>query len=350
VLGFLDLKASLDWVQNNIENFGGDPGNVTIFGQSGGGAKVNTLMVMPAAKGLFHKAVNQSGAFRSDMLEKRVTQAIAARVLEELNLSAAEADSLQTVPFRRLAEAGQKALKTVERKLKEQGATLPAFGLGWGPSRDGELLPYQLFSEEAFELSKDIPLMIGTVKNEFMPSLSAGLSDASMEEVKTFIDNRYGDRADAWISAVKKAYPEDTRPSDLIDIDVMFRPGAVYQANTKAALTGGAPVFMYMFSWQSPVMDGKYKAIHCMELPFVFNNIARCENMTGATDAAYALADKVSRAWINFARHDDPNHEGLPAWESYTAENGTTMFFDDNCHIRHHHDKELLEFVRRSQP
>ncbi|MDX1666985.1 MAG: carboxylesterase family protein, partial [Saprospiraceae bacterium] len=244
----LDLRVALDWVQNNIENFGGDPGNVTIFGQSGGGAKVNTLMAMPAAEGRFHKAINQSGAFRSDMLEKSVTREIAAEVLEVLDLRPDEVDSLQNIPFSVLADAGQKALDRVEERLKAEGQKMPTFGLSWGPSRDGDLLPYQLLSEEAFELSKDIPLLIGTVKNEFMPSLSTGLSHGTMEEIKAFVQDRWGDEAEAWISAVQKAYPDDTLPSDLIDIDILFRPGAVYQAHAKAAVEGGAPVSMYLFT------------------------------------------------------------------------------------------------------
>jgi para-nitrobenzyl esterase len=337
-------------VKTNIDHFGGDPGNVTIFGQSGGGAKVNTLMAMPAARGLFHKTVNQSGAFRMDMLEKPVTQEIAAQVLSVLDLRADEVDSLRTIPLRTLMEAGQQALRTVGQKLRAEGRPLPGFGLNWGPSRDGDLLPFQLFSEEAFELSKDIPLLIGSVKNEFMASLSAGLTNATMEEATAFIQRQRGEQADAWISAVRKAYPDDTRPSDLVDIDVIFRPGAVQQANTKAAVPGGAPVYMYLFAWQSPVLDGKYKAIHCIELPFVFNNIARCENMTGATPEAFALAEKVSQSWINFARRGNPGHSGLPHWEPYTADNGATMFFDDTCQVRHHHDKELLELASRNQP
>lgn len=341
----LDMKAALEWVQANIANFGGDPGNVTIFGQSGGGAKVNTLMAMPAAKGLFHKAINQSGAFRSEMMEKAASQAITAEVLKQLELSPEEADKLQTIPFEKLAEAGQKALKIASEQLKAEGKPIPAFGLSWGPSRDGEVLPYQLFSEEAFALSKDIPLMIGTVKNEFMPSLSSGLSNSKLEAVQAYINKQYGDRAEAFVAAVKKAYPADTRPSDLIDIDMRFRPGAVFQADTKSAVSGGAPVYMYLFTWQSPVMDGKYKALHCMELPFVFNNIDKCENMTGGNKSAYALADKMSQAWINFARSGNPNHKDLPKWAPYTGTSGATMFFDDHCTVRNHHDKALLDLM-----
>lgn len=346
-LSVLDMRVALEWVKANIENFGGDPNNVTIFGQSGGGAKVNTLMSMPSAKGLFHKAINQSGAFRTNMLDKSTTQAITAEVLKALKLQPNQADSLQKVPFTALSAAGKTALKVVADKLKAEGKPVGGFGLSWGPSVDGDLLPYQLFSPEAFELSKNIPLLIGTVKNEFMASLFAGLSNANETQVKDFIKKQYGDKADAYLQAVKKAFPKDTKPSDLIDVDTRFRPGAVFQANTKASLTGGAaPVFMYMFSWQSPVLDGKYKAIHCVEIPFVFDNIARCEEMTGGTKEAYALADKVSQSWINFARFGNPSNPKLPKWQPYTVEKGATMFFDNTCEIKYHHDADLLEVVK----
>jgi len=341
----LDLKAALEWVKNNVSNFGGDPDNVTIFGQSGGGAKVNTLMAMPSAKGLFHKAINQSGSFRMNMLEKPTTQAITIEVLKALNLQPNQADSLQNIPFAQLSEAGKKALRVIADQMKAEGKPIPGFGLSWGPSQDGVNLPYQLFSKEAFELSKNVPLLIGTVKNEFMPSLGAGLSNASMEKVNEFINNRYKENAAAYIAAAKKAYPGDTRPSDLIDIDAIFRPGAVTQANEKSALAGGAPVYMYLFTWQSPVLDGKYKAVHCMELAFVFNNIHRCEEMSGGTKEAYALADKTSSAWISFARTGNPNHKGLPNWPAYNSTNTSTMHFNNQCVVKPQLDKELFALV-----
>lgn len=342
----LDIKAALEWVKANIANFGGDPANVTIFGQSGGGAKVNNLLSMPSAKGLFQKAINESGAFRSDMLGKEITQAIAAEVLNQLHLQAGQVDSLQTIPFAQLSDAGKKALKAVENKMKADGKTVPGFGfgLGWGPSLDGEDLPYQPFSKEAFDLSKDVPLLIGTVKNEFMPSLFTGMSNASMDQVLAAIKRQQGDKTDAYIAAVKKAYPDDTKPTDLMDVDVLFRPGAVTEAKQKAALNA-APVYMYLFTWQSPVMDGKYKAVHCMELPFVFNNIARCEEMTGGTKEAYALADKMSGAWINFARNGNPNYKGLPNWAAFNATSTATMHFNDKCEVKPQMDKELFDLL-----
>ncbi|MEZ4904214.1 MAG: carboxylesterase family protein [Spirosomataceae bacterium] len=218
-----------------------------------------------------------------------------------------------------------------------------AFGLGFGPTLDGNVLPYQFDDAPAVALYKDIPLLIGTVKNEFMASLGAGLSNGSAEKVTEFLKNRYKDKTEAYLAAVKKAYPNDTKPSDLMDVDLMFRRGAVSQAKAKAAISGGAPTYMYMFNWQSPVMDGKYKAIHCIEIPFVFNNIARCEEMTGGTKEAYLLADKVSQAWINFAKTGNPSHTGLPKWEPYTEAKGATMMFDNKCTVSNHHDEELLK-------
>jgi len=340
----LDMKAALEWVKANIAAFGGDASNVTIFGQSGGGAKVNTLMAMPSAKGLFHKAINQSGAFRSTMLDKKTTQSITAEVLKALNIAPAQADSLQKIPFAQLAAAGKKALAVVAAQLKAAGKPVGGFGLSWGPSLDGEVLPFQISSPEALALSKDIPLLIGTVKNEFMPSLGAGLSNAGLPEIEAYMKKRYGDKAEAVKAAVKKAYPTDIKPSDLIDVDVMFRPGAVEQANVKSGI-GGAPVYMYLLTWQSPVMGGKYKAIHCIDLPFCFNNIARSEEMTGGQKDAYVLADKMSQAWINFARLGNPNHKGLPTWPAYDATKTPTMHFNNTCEVKPQLDQELFKLV-----
>lgn len=344
-LSILDMAAALEWVKTNISNFGGDPDNVTIFGQSGGGAKVNTLMAMPAAKGLFHKAINQSGSFRTAMLEKSETQRIAAEVLNALGLKPEQVDSLQHIPYPQLAAAGKKALKIIDEKMKAEGKPVVGFGLSWGPSRDGEVLPYQLFSPEAMEMSKNIPLMLGTTKNEFFSSLSSGLTNGSKEEVEAYIRKQQGDKADAYIAAVKKAWPKDTKPSDLMDIDTRFRPGAVVQANLKSAVAGGAPVYMYLFTWQSPSIDGKYKSMHCMELPFVFNNIARCKEMTGGGKQADLLAAKMSQSWINFARTGNPNHPALPRWPTYNEKNTSTMFFDNVSVVKAQQDKELMELV-----
>ena len=340
----VDIKAALEWVKSNIGNFGGDAGNITIFGQSGGGAKVNTLMAMPSAKGLFHKAINQSGSFRTTMKEKAFTQEVTAELLKLLEVGTDKVDTLQKLPFDKLNALADKAQAAVNKRWTAQGKGISGISAGWGPSLDGEDLPYQLFSKEAYELSKDIPLLIGTVKNEFMPSLFAGMSKANLEQVKGFIKSQQKDKADAYMAAVKKAYPNDTLATDLMDVDVVFRPGAVQQAKDKSALNA-APVYMYLFTWQSPVMDGKFKAVHCMELPFVFNNIARCEEMTGGRKDAYVLADKVSNAWISFAKTGNPGHKGLPNWPAFNSANTSTMHFNNKCEVKPQMDKELFDLV-----
>ncbi|MEC7263383.1 MAG: carboxylesterase family protein, partial [Bacteroidota bacterium] len=342
----LDIVAALEWVKTNISNFGGDPDNVTVFGQSGGGAKVNTLMAMPRAKGLFHKAINQSGSFRSSMLEKEITQSIAQEVINQLGIDTKQVDDIQSIPFEKLSAAGSKALQMVNEKMKAEGK--PSVGLGmlsWGPSRDGEVLPYQLFSDDAFELSKNIPLLIGTTKNEFTPFANARFFGASKTEIQNHVKTTYKEKADVYIEAVQKAYPNDTIASDLISIDAVFRPGAIFQANKKSSLKDGAPVYMYLFTWQSPAFDGKYKSLHCMELPFVFNNVEKANHMTGGGKEAQVLADKMSKAWIHFARTGDPNHPTLPNWPSYDAKNTATMHFDNSCKVYPQMDKELLEIM-----
>jgi len=341
--GLLDLVAALQWVKQNIAQFGGDPDNVTIFGQSGGGGKVTSLMNAPSAKGLFQKAIVQSGSYLSSFTEKSIAQKIGAALLEELGLQSSQVDSLQKISYDRLNAAGKKALKKVSDAMKAEGKPIPGFGLGWGPSADGVFLPYQPDESAAIELSKNIPLLVGSTKNEFTPFIP-GTRDITMDTAKSKLEKKYGDKTEAYLAAVKKAYPNTVKPSDYTDLDFTFRPGTIRQANLKV-IPGAAPVYMYLFSWQSPVNDGIYKAMHCMELPFVFNNIARCEEMTGGGKEAYTLADKMSQAWINFAYTGNPGAKGLPSWPAYTKENGTLMIFDNKCEVKGNHDKELLEIA-----
>src|SRR5260221_3704179 len=181
--GLLDLVAALQWVKQNITQFGGDPGNVTIFGQSGGGGKVTSLMNAPSAKGLFNKAIVQNGSYLSSFTEQSVSKRIAAAVLEELQLQPSQIDSLQTISYERLNAASKKALTKVTAALKAEGKTIPMFGLGWGPILDGNFLPYQPNEPAAIEISKNIPLLVGSTKNEFTPFIP-GSRDISMDNAK----------------------------------------------------------------------------------------------------------------------------------------------------------------------
>lgn len=212
----------------------------------------------------------------------------------------------------------------------------------YGPTVDGNILPKQ--PEEQTELSKDIPMMIGTTLHEFCISTYVpALRNATLDQAKEMLKAKYGDKTDEYIEVFKKVYPAAT-PKDLIDTDVTFRPTAIEQGNWKAA-QHAAPVYMYQFAWESPVMDGILRSTHCMEIAFVFDNIARCASMTGGGKDAQALADKMSSAWIQFARTGNPSVGGLPAWEPYTVEKGATMIFNNQSEIKYHHDKELMQFI-----
>jgi para-nitrobenzyl esterase len=340
--GLLDLVAALQWVRDNIAAFGGDPGNVTIFGQSGGGGKVTCLMNAPSAKGLFHKAVVESGSYLRSFMDPSISKMIAAAVLEDLQIQPSQVDTLQKIPYERLNTAGKHAIAKVFAALRQQGKT-PAGGMMWGPTLDGYFLPYQPSETTALEIAKDVPLLVGTTKNEFNPFIP-GPKDISMDELKKNLEARWGQKTDAYMAAVKKAYPATSKTSEYTDIDFIFRPGAVIQAKLKSE-QGGAPVYMYIFTWQSPVNDGIYKAMHCMEIPFVFNNISRCEEMTGGGKEALVLADKISSAWINFAKTGNPSAPGLPQWPKYNTANGATMIFDNTCVIRNNPDKDLLDIA-----
>lgn len=340
-VGLLDLVASLEWIRENISQFGGDPDNVTLFGQSGGGAKITALLNSPVAKGLFHKAIVQSGSYASSYLDSETAQKVSAELLNELELKAEEVNELQKLSYYDLITAGNKAVAAVRKEARSKGESISGSILG--PVHDNYFLPYNLFTPEAMELSKGVSVMIGTTKNEF----SAGASSRTGEDMvatKARIKEMYPDQADQYMEAVKKAYPNTLKASDYLAIDFMFRPGALRDANTLVN-AGHGSTFMYLFAWQSPVDDGSLKSMHCMELPFVFNNIKLGKELTGGGKEAYKLAETVSGAWINFARTGNPISEGLPSWPKYSSEEGATMIFDTDSEVKYHHDKQLLKIV-----
>lgn len=339
--GLTDLAMALQWVNKNITQFGGDPNNVTIFGQSGGGGKVTSLMNAPSVKGLFHKAIVQSGSYITKFTEPALSKRVSEALLEELKLNPNQADSLQKISYERLNAAGKKAIRKVQEALKAEGKT--GINLGWGPNLDGAFLPYQPNDPAAIALFKDIPLLVGSTKTEFAPFNPANRG-LTMEATKANLEKKYAGQTPAYIAAVKKAYPGTAKPADYVLFDFNFRSLAIEQANQKVK-NGTAPVYMYLFTWESPVLDGAYSSMHCMELPFVFDNISRCEEMTGGGKEAHALADKMSLAWLNFAKTGNPNHKGLPNWPKYTPDNGATMLFDNVSEVKNNHDKELIQLA-----
>jgi len=338
-VGMLDLVAALEWVRDNIANFGGDPGRVLIFGQSGGGGKVGTLMAMPSAKGLFHRAVIQSGSMLR-VAEAEDTAKLAAAVLDELSISKSDVDKLQDVPVEHLLDAALAA----QRKLSPPRNGPPDFRhltrlLGWSPCVDGSVIPAQPFDPQAPELSADVPLLVGSVLNEFVNGIDHPDAFSMTEaQLTARVEERYPGKAKEVVDTVRQGHPK-ARPFDLYSMIMAsgVRSNAVKQAKLKAA-QNKAPAYSYWFTWQTPVLDGRPMAFHCSELPFCFDNTDRCETMTGGGQRARVLGAKVSGAWLAFARSGNPNHAGLPKWPSLDAERVQTMIFDDRCELRNDPD------------
>ena len=341
--GLLDIVASLEWVRDNIAAFGGDPSNVTIFGQSGGGGKVTTLLATPCAKGLFHKAIVQSGSMLRTM-ESKYSRKIGIATVRNLGLDASSIDKISEVPYGELLAAGEKAIAQVKAEADRDGVA--SFIFGWAPTVDGAVLPSQPFDPQAPAISAEIPMIIGTTRHEFsMTTYVPALRNAGREEVIGILKGRYGEGTERFLELFAKAYP-GSKPADMLDADFVFRPGAIEQALRKS-LQGAAPVYMYMFNWESPVLDGILRSTHCMEIPFVFNNADRHASMTGGGAQAMELASKMSHCWAEFARCGKPSAEGLPEWEPFEAEKRAVMFFDNTCKMSYSHDKELMDFIRR---
>ena len=341
--GLLDIVASLKWVRDNIAAFGGDPSNVTIFGQSGGGGKVTTLLATPCAKGLFHKAIVQSGSMLRTM-ESKYSRKIGIATVRNLGLDASSIDKISEVPYGELLAAGEKAIAQVKSEADRDGVA--SFIFGWAPTVDGAVLPSQPFDPQAPAISAEIPMIIGTTRHEFsMTTYVPALRNAGREEVIGILKGRYGEGTERFLELFAKAYP-GSKPADMLDADFVFRPSAIEQALRKS-LQGAAPVYMYMFNWESPVLDGILRSTHCMEIPFVFNNADRHASMTGGGAQAMELASKMSHCWAEFARCGKPSAEGLPEWEPFEAEKRAVMFFDNTCKMSYSHDKELMDFIRR---
>jgi para-nitrobenzyl esterase len=342
-LGMLDIVGSLEWVRDNIANFGGDPGNVTIFGQSGGGGKVTNLMTMPSAKGLFHKAIVQSGSLLWAH-QPADSAKLADAVVAELGLTKAQIAKIHSVPSAKLLEAAVAAVQKLSPPPKP--GDLPR--LMWMPTADGKVLPNVPFIPAAPEISANIPMIIGTVLHEFSPTIDNPKAELMTEaELKKQVSDRYGDKAGRILEVLHKAYPgqKPVGLSAILGAD-MFRSGAAIQAERKAA-QGAAPAYVYLFTRESPVLNGRARAYHCAEIPFVFYNTDLCDFATGGGPEARELAGKMCDAWISFARKGDPNHPGLPTWPAYEKEKAPVMIFDKVCEVKTDPEKELRPLLRQ---
>jgi len=336
--GMRDIIAGLEWIRDNITGFGGDPGNVTIFGQSGGAGKVSTLLGMPAAQGLFHKAIAQSGSAVTSLPANVATQSAAA-FMARLGLKERQVDELQTLPMEQLLGALQPRAGGTDAGRGARGGGRGAGGGGFAasPVVDGKSLPRDVFNPEATTMSANVPLLIGSTETEVTWNVNTDYTPpadeaALRERIKRTLraDDPHVERV---IAIYRKGRPKASNLDLALIIETdasQFRSGTDTEAERKAAL-GKAPVYMYRFQWYSPVGGGRLRAMHCMDIPFVFENVDLCKTVVGDGPDRYALADKMSGAWVAFARSGNPNHKGLPKWDPFTAEKRATMMFNNEC-------------------
>jgi para-nitrobenzyl esterase len=331
--GMQDIVMALEWVRENITSFGGDPNNVTLFGESGGGYKVSVLMAMPTAAGLFHRAIVESGpGWR--MMPKEIATEQANKLLKELGVSIANLGKLYSLSVEQILDAGRKINRNIP--------------FGWWPVVDGKVLPWHPFDPVAPDISANIPLIIGTNKDEATLFLSAEyrrsrLGDGPAAKIARNIwfhtatpriAHRIAGKSAKSFLATYREGRQQSSDSELFSAmmtDWMMRIPSIIQAERKYA-QHSAPVFMYLFSWETPILNGRLKATHGLEIPFVFDNIGS-GLLTGTGRTQSDLARNMSETWISFARSGVPNYAGIPNWSPYDPDERVTMIFDQKCRV-----------------
>jgi para-nitrobenzyl esterase len=320
--GLLDAVLALQWVRDNASTFGGDPGNVTIFGESGGGAKVSTLLAMPSAEGLFHRAIVQSGPGVRAVEAAEGTD-LAEQLLAHLGLKSDELERLQLLPFEQLTEALE--------KMPAGPQTGPVRGnaMRFAPVVDADYLPQHPFDPVAAPSAASVPLLIGTNKDESALFMAGDPRRRRLEEHELIerLTPMLGDSRDEILEVYRRQRPQATPWELLIGIaSEGTRLRSIQLAERKGA-GGPAPVFMYLFTWESDHLGGLFKSSHAMEIPFVFDH-PDAAPFTGSKPDRQELAALMSTAWARFAWSGDPNCDLLPEWPAYTPGTRSTMLFD----------------------
>jgi len=345
-VGMLDIVEALEWIRDNISNFGGDPGNVTIMGQSGGGAKVCTLTAMPSAKGLFGKAVALSGTGLR-VGEKENSEKLASYIMKEAGLAPSQIDKLQEMPWRDYYALTNNAV----RKMRQESGAIGMMG-GFSPVADGTYVSQHPFSPEASPLSKDIAMIVCSTFYERSPSsFDSSLEDITMDEAKEMVKTTrgfsripFGDNASAIIDAYARCFP-DRKPIEILSMVISNRKSQIDLCNVKY-IQNGAPVYLAWFGWNPPVFDGRLRAFHTMDISFWYYNTDVQISHTGGGARPRNLSAKMASTLVQFMKTGDPNGGGLPDWPGYTAENGETMILDDISEVKNDPDRE----ARKSLP
>jgi len=347
-VGMTDLVAALRWVHDNIENFGGDPDRVMVYGQSGGGSKVTTLMGMPSAGGLLHRAAAQSGGGGNIPTREQQTE-VARLVMKDLGLAPNDIESLQKMEWSKLAAAGNAAVA----KINPPGPPMMGPGtpgkprVGWSPCVDGKVINMRSFFDAAPEVSKNVPMLIGSVSEEG----NRMSSNPTEEEWHASLAKVYGDeKATAIVTALKKAYPhKKIRTLSYMCSgspglnSLVMRNNVVKIARLKHELKA-ASAYAYYFTWQTPILDGIPGAWHTADLQFCFDNTKRCEQGTGNTPDAQALGKKMAASWAAFAATGNPSIPGL-RWDPTNSETNGTMIWDNQCRMADDPDGEARKII-----
>ena len=337
-VGMMDIVAALEWVRDNIANFGGDPGNVTISGQSGGGAKVCTLAAMPSAKGLFHKAVALSGSSTSG-LSKAYTEKLGAYILKEAGLPATEMAKLQQLPWKDYQSLANRAAA----KLRSESAGKDGRRGGFSPTGDGAILPEGPYFSDPSGLSSDIPMIVCSTFNETSPSRAdATMETVSIDDVKQKLRSRFKDKTDEVIDAYSTAFPS-LKPVEIWSLVASNRQAPVAIADAKS--TQKAPVFLAWFGFQPELFDNRMRAFHCLDISFWFFNTDRMYTHTGGGGKARNLSLQMTDSLLKFMRTGNPNGGGLPTWPQYSHEKGETMVLNIISEAKDDPDREARKHL-----
>ena len=335
-VGMTDLVAALRWVRDNIGQFGGDPSRVMIYGQSGGGSKVTTLMGMPSAAGLLHRAVAQSGG-GGNFASQDQARGLTSQLMVELGLAPHDIAGLQKVAWSTLFAAGNAAIGKINPPAQNPASQWAAPGItqriGWAPTMDGKVLPSRPFFDAAPEISKHIPFLIGSTSEEAFPNTFRLDYEPTESEWQDSLAKAYGEAdASALVAAMKAAHPEKSIQKLAFGVQGLSQRNNIQRMIKLRLDQGAAPTFQYWFCWQTQQLEGRSGAYHTSELAFCFDNTQRCAQQTGNTPQAMALAKAMSAAWAAFAHQGDPGTPEL-AWPATTEARHETMVFDSRGHI-----------------
>jgi para-nitrobenzyl esterase len=329
-VGMLDIIAALDWIKENIRNFGGNPENVTIIGQSGGGSKVTTTLAMPASKGKVHKAVALSGSMLKG-IDPGYSKKLGEYVMIEAGLTPATLDKLQEIPWREYLDIAYRALEKMRSENTGSSRT------GFAPVADGIHLPSGEYFTEPNGNGSEVPLLICTTFHEWNPTrTSAELDAIDFDGVIEKLKPRFGDQSEKIVKAYQANFPLK-KPAEIWALVLSNRMSAVNTANAKSKQN--SPVYMAWFGWEPHLYNGRMRAFHCIDICFWFANTDRMYTHTGGGSRPRKLADGMSEALLNFMKTGDPNASKLPKWPVYTPENGETMVLNDSCELQNDPDR-----------